>query len=119
MGFVKNPVNIAREQHGGLCCLALACACAAMAPRHSLWRLHARCLYEDSHSTIIITFLQISTVNMGLAVGWSCAILAFGKKGWRKSLPHSLGEDGAIPCCAHMQYYKLSKVSCSQRLLLL
>lgn len=34
---------------------------------------------------------QISTVNMGLAVGWSCAVLAFGKKGWRKSLPHSLG----------------------------
>lgn len=32
----------------------------------------------------------ISTVNMGLAVGWSCAVLAFGKKGWRKSLPHSL-----------------------------
>ncbi len=28
---------------------------------------------------------------MGLAVGWSCAVLAFGKKGWRKSLPHSLG----------------------------
>lgn len=33
---------------------------------------------------------QISTVNMGLAVGWSCCVLAFGKKGWRKSLPHSL-----------------------------
>eukprot|EP00200_Dunaliella_tertiolecta_P005738 CAMPEP_0202357456 /NCGR_PEP_ID=MMETSP1126-20121109/11476_1 /ASSEMBLY_ACC=CAM_ASM_000457 /TAXON_ID=3047 /ORGANISM="Dunaliella tertiolecta, Strain CCMP1320" /LENGTH=384 /DNA_ID=CAMNT_0048950341 /DNA_START=258 /DNA_END=1412 /DNA_ORIENTATION=- len=32
----------------------------------------------------------ISTVNMGLAVGWSAAVLAFGKKGWRKSLPHSL-----------------------------
>lgn len=32
----------------------------------------------------------ISTVNMGLAVGWSCCVLAFGKKGWRKSLPHSL-----------------------------
>ena len=32
----------------------------------------------------------ISTVNMGLAVGWSCVILSFGKKGWRKSLPHSL-----------------------------
>ena len=38
---------------------------------------------------------QISTVNMGLAVGWSCAILAFGKKGMRKSLPHSLGARGA------------------------
>lgn len=33
---------------------------------------------------------QISTVNMGLAVGWSAAALAYGKKGWRKSLPHSL-----------------------------
>lgn len=32
----------------------------------------------------------ISTVNMGLAVGWSCVVLSFGKKGWRKSLPHSL-----------------------------
>ena len=35
---------------------------------------------------------QISTVNMGLAVGWSCVLLSFGKKGLRKSLPHSLGE---------------------------
>jgi hypothetical protein len=35
---------------------------------------------------------QISTVNMGLAVGWSAVVLSFGKKGWRKSLPHSLGE---------------------------
>jgi len=33
----------------------------------------------------------ISTVNMGLAVGWSAVVLSFGKKGWRKSLPHSLG----------------------------
>ncbi|GBG00029.1 ATP-dependent Clp protease proteolytic subunit [Raphidocelis subcapitata] len=32
----------------------------------------------------------ISTVNMGLAVGWSAVVLSFGKKGWRKSLPHSL-----------------------------
>lgn len=32
----------------------------------------------------------ISTVNLGLAVGWSCCVLASGKKGWRKSLPHSL-----------------------------
>lgn len=32
----------------------------------------------------------ISTVNMGLALGWSCVVLSFGKKGWRKSLPHSL-----------------------------
>jgi len=32
----------------------------------------------------------ISTVNMGLAVGWSCVVLAYGKKGLRKSLPHSL-----------------------------
>jgi hypothetical protein len=32
----------------------------------------------------------ISTVNMGLAVGWSAAILASGRKGMRKSLPHSL-----------------------------
>ncbi|GFR51883.1 hypothetical protein Agub_g14362 [Astrephomene gubernaculifera] len=32
----------------------------------------------------------ISTVNMGLAVGWSCVVLSFGRKGWRKSLPHSL-----------------------------
>jgi hypothetical protein len=32
----------------------------------------------------------ISTVNMGLAVGWSAAILASGRKGSRKSLPHSL-----------------------------
>lgn len=32
----------------------------------------------------------ISTVNMGLAIGWSCVVLSFGKKGWRKSLPHSL-----------------------------
>lgn len=32
----------------------------------------------------------ISTVNMGLAVGWACCVLSFGKKGWRKSLPHSL-----------------------------
>ena len=30
---------------------------------------------------------------MGLAVGWSCVVLAYGKKGLRKSLPHSLGED--------------------------
>jgi hypothetical protein len=29
---------------------------------------------------------------MGLAVGWSAVVLSFGKKGWRKSLPHSLGE---------------------------
>ena len=28
---------------------------------------------------------------MGLAVGWSAVVLSFGKKGWRKSLPHSLG----------------------------
>jgi hypothetical protein len=35
---------------------------------------------------------QISTVNMGLAVGWSAVVLALGKKGLRKSLPHSLGE---------------------------
>jgi hypothetical protein len=35
---------------------------------------------------------QISTVNMGLAVGWSAVILGYGKKGLRKSLPHSLGE---------------------------
>lgn len=32
----------------------------------------------------------ISTVNMGLAVGWSAAVLASGRKGLRKSLPHSL-----------------------------
>lgn len=32
----------------------------------------------------------ISTVNMGLAVGWSAVVLSLGKKGWRKSLPHSL-----------------------------
>jgi hypothetical protein len=40
--------------------------------------------------------LQISTVNMGLAVGWAAVVLSFGKKGWRKSLPHSLG---ACRCC--------------------
>lgn len=32
----------------------------------------------------------ISTVNMGLCAGWAAVVLAFGKKGWRKSLPHSL-----------------------------
>ncbi|KAF6260078.1 inactive subunit of chloroplast ClpP complex [Scenedesmus sp. NREL 46B-D3] len=32
----------------------------------------------------------ISTVNMGLAVGWSAVVLGYGKKGLRKSLPHSL-----------------------------
>lgn len=32
----------------------------------------------------------ISTVNMGLAVGWAAVVLSFGKKGLRKSLPHSL-----------------------------
>ncbi len=36
--------------------------------------------------------LQISTVNLGLAIGWSAVVLSFGKKGWRKSLPHSLGK---------------------------
>lgn len=35
---------------------------------------------------------QISTVNMGLAVGWSAVVLGYGRKGLRKSLPHSLGE---------------------------
>jgi hypothetical protein len=29
---------------------------------------------------------------MGLAVGWSAVVLGYGKKGLRKSLPHSLGE---------------------------
>lgn len=29
---------------------------------------------------------------MGLAVGWSAVILGYGRKGLRKSLPHSLGE---------------------------
>jgi hypothetical protein len=33
---------------------------------------------------------------MGLAVGWSCVVLAYGKKGLRKSLPHSLGETGDV-----------------------
>jgi ATP-dependent protease ClpP protease subunit len=39
--------------------------------------------------------VQISTVNMGLAVGWSAVVLGYGKKGLRKSLPHSLGERAA------------------------
>jgi hypothetical protein len=32
---------------------------------------------------------------MGLAVGWSAVVLGYGKKGLRKSLPHSLGEHAA------------------------
>lgn len=42
--------------------------------------------------TVLLLCLQISTVNMGLAVGWSAVVLGYGKKGLRKSLPHSLGE---------------------------
>lgn len=42
--------------------------------------------------TSVMGFVKnpISTVNMGLAVGWACVILSFGKKGLRKSLPHAL-----------------------------
>lgn len=44
------------------------------------------------HCSYVDIILQISTVNMGLAVGWSAVILGYGTKGLRKSLPHSLGE---------------------------
>eukprot|EP00878_Enallax_costatus_P027793 GHUV01029949.1.p1 GENE.GHUV01029949.1~~GHUV01029949.1.p1 ORF type:complete len:247 (+),score=52.81 GHUV01029949.1:213-953(+) len=42
--------------------------------------------------TSVMGFVKnpISTVNMGLAVGWSAVILGYGTKGLRKSLPHSL-----------------------------
>jgi hypothetical protein len=40
---------------------------------------------------LVLLGLQISTVNMGLAVGWSAVVLGYGRKGLRKSLPHSLG----------------------------
>ena len=67
MGFIKNPVS--------------SCRGYGHAP-------FSRSAVADA----IIVLPQISTVNMGLAVGWSCVVLSFGKKGWRKSLPHSLGE---------------------------
>jgi hypothetical protein len=35
---------------------------------------------------------------MGLAVGWSAVILGYGRKGLRKSLPHSLGERSIDKC---------------------
>jgi hypothetical protein len=47
--------------------------------------------------------LQISTVNMGLAVGWAAVVLSFGKKGWRKSLPHSLGGHHMPASCSKVQ----------------
>lgn len=42
--------------------------------------------------TSVMGFVKnpISTVNMGLAVGWSAVVLGYGRKGLRKSLPHSL-----------------------------
>lgn len=47
--------------------------------------------FNPVHNPLLVP-QQISTVNMGLAIGWSCVVLSFGKKGLRKSLPHSLGE---------------------------
>eukprot|EP00877_Chromochloris_zofingiensis_P007810 jgi/Chrzof1/3282/Cz12g19130.t1 len=52
----------------------------------------------------------ISTVNMGLAVGWSAVVLSFGKKGWRKSLPHSLGNyDKVFAAAYHAAQYMSSE----------
>ncbi len=56
------------------------------------------------HSEAIGCALQISTVNMGLAVGWAAVVLSFGKKGWRKSLPHSLGEQHKPAARAQCQH---------------
>ncbi len=68
--------------------------------------------------------LQISTVNMGLAVGWSCVVLSFGKKGWRKSLPHSLGGSGRrgysfrrqVLRCVLMGVEVMTRACCTGRL---
>jgi hypothetical protein len=87
MGFVRNPVS----GRAGSGTAAAAVATRARGPR-SLGADQA----DAPPSTNVGPSLgppppKISTVNMGLAVGWSAVVLSFGKKGWRKSLPHSLG----------------------------
>ena len=56
------------------------------------------CITTTNPCAAAAAFVQISTVNMGLAVGWSAVILGYGRKGLRKSLPHSLGESSINKC---------------------
>jgi hypothetical protein len=78
-----------------------ACATPPTHPHHTHTRARTRThthththahTHAHAHThTHTHTHTQISTVNMGLAAGWSAVILGYGRKGLRKSLPHSLG----------------------------
>ncbi len=105
MGFIKNPVRAGTVRHNQGFAAARGCTLHLGRPgrsMHGLVRagpplcgipvLPQLLKPADSRVTSLPRCAQISTVNMGLAVGWSCVVLSFGRKGWRKSLPHSLGE---------------------------
>ena len=60
----------------------------------------------------------ISTVNMGLAAGWSAVVLSYGRKGLRKSLPHSLAmiQQPRVPPTGQRQAVEVH-IKVSQRVL--